>query len=218
MYIIIVGGNEIGRSLCKELLDKGHEVLVIEKDATKCESLEEEMGSISLCGNGCEVTTLTNAGVARADMLIAVTGEDEDNLAACQIAKQKFNVPKIIAKINNPKNKHIFPKLGIEHAVDVVALVLERIKAEASISPLIHLLDFKDQGLELVLLKVENSAVAGKSVVELSLPSGFIASLLIREGQECRIPSSDTVLRLGDQLVCLIPSGSEEKIQNIFAG
>ncbi len=218
MYIIIVGGNEIGRSLCKELLAKNHEVLVIEQDAAKCESLKEELGSISLCGNGCEVTTLTNAGVARADMLIAITGEDEDNLAACQIAKEKFNVPRIIAKINNPKNKHIFPKLGIEHAVDVVALVLERIKAEASISPLIHLLDFKKQGLELVLLKIENSAAVGKSVVELSLPSGFIASLLIREGQECRIPSSDTALKLGDQLVCMIPSGSEEKIQTIFAG
>jgi len=218
MYIIIVGGNEIGHSLCKELLGKGHEVLVIEKDATKCENLEEELGSISLCGNGCEVTTLTNAGVARADMLIAVTGEDEDNLAACQIAKQKFNVPRIIAKINNPKNKHIFPKLGIEQTVDVVALVLEHIKAEASISPLVHLLNLKEQGLELVLLKVENSAAVGKSIAEMPLPKGFIASLLIREGQECRIPSSDTVIKLGDQLVCLIPSGSEEKIQTIFAG
>jgi trk system potassium uptake protein len=217
MYVIIVGGNEIGYCLCKELLDAGHEVLVIEKDATKCENLEAELGSVSLCGNGCEVAILTKAGAARADIFIAVTGEDEDNLAACQIAKQKFDVPRIVARINNPKNEHIFAKLGIEHTVDVVALVSEHIKAQASISSLIHLLNFKEQGGELVLVKVGNPA-AGKSVTKLPLPPGSIASLLIRQGQQCQVPTPDTVLKLDDQLICLIPSGSKEAVQAIFTG
>jgi len=215
---MIVGGNEIGYCLCKELLDAGHEVLIIEKDATKCENLDKELGSISLCGDGCEVAILTKAGTARADIFIAVTGEDEDNLAACQIAKQKFDVPRIVARINNPKNEHIFAKLGIEHTVDVVALVSEHIKAQASISSLIHLLNFKEQGGELVLVKVGNPAAVGKSLTKLPLPPNSIASLLIRQGQQCQVPTPDTVLKLDDQLICLIPSGSKESVQAIFSG
>ncbi len=218
MYVIIVGDNEIGYFLCKELLDKGHEVLVIERDAAKCEHLEAELGSVSLCGNGSEVATLTKAGAARADIFIAVTGEDEDNLAACQIAKQKFEVSLIVAKVNNPKNEHIFAKLGIDHTVDVVALVLEHIKTVASISPLARLLSLKERGLELVLVKVGNPAAIGKSLGELSLPPNSIVSLLIRQGQECQVTTPDTVLKLDDQLICLIPSGSKESIQAIFAG
>ncbi|HUS04093.1 MAG TPA: TrkA family potassium uptake protein [Dehalococcoidia bacterium] len=217
MYVIIVGDNEVGYSLCKELLNAGHEVLIIEKDATKCENLEKELGSVSLCGNGSEMAILTKAGTARADIFIAVTGEDEDNLAACQIAKQKFDVHRIVARINNPKNEHIFAKLGIDHTVDVVALVLEHIKAQASISSLIHLLNFKEQGGELVLVKVGDPA-AGKSLTKLPLPPGSIVSLLIRQGQQCQVPTPDTVLKLDDQLICLIPSGSKESVQAIFAG
>lgn len=216
MYIIIVGGNETGYLLCRELLDKGHEVLVIEQDQQRCQSLEKELGNILLCGNGCEVTTLTNAGAARAKMVIAVTGEDEDNLAACQIAKQKFNVPQIIARVNNPHNKDIFAKLGIEHTVDVTASILEHIKTLASISPLAHLWHLKERESELILIKVGNPA-DGKTLAELPTPPGFLASLLIRNGQECRIPSPDTTLKVCDQLVCLIPDSSEKTIQSIFA-
>lgn len=218
MYVIIIGGDEVGRYLCKELLNTGHEVLVIEKDAKRCEHLEDELGSVSLCGDGCEVAVLTKAGMARADMFIAVTGEDDDNLAACQIAKQKFSVPRVIAKINNPRNEHIFAKLGIDNVVDAVALILERIKAQAAISPLVHLWSLKEQELELVLVRiVEGSAAAGKWVRELSLPLDSVVFLLIRQGQKSQIPTSDTVLQAGDQLVCLIPRGSEESVQAVFA-
>jgi len=217
MYGIIVGGGEVGYYLARELLDNGHEVLVIEKNAKKCEGMEDELGSVSLCGDGCEIAVLTKAGIARADMFIAVTDEDDDNLAACQIAKQKFNVAKVIAKINNPKDEHIFAKLGIEHTVDAVALVLEHIKAQISTFPLVHLLSLKDRGLEIVLIRIaEGSLGAGKSVESLSLPLGSIAATVIRQGQECQVPALDTILEAGDQLVCLIPSGSEEAVQTVL--
>lgn len=218
MYIIILGGGEVGHYLCKELLNMGHEVLVIEKDAKKCEHLEDELGSVSLCGDGCEIATLTKGGIARVDMFIAVTDEDDDNLASCQIAKQKFKVPQVIAKINNPRNEHIFAKLGIEHTVDVARLILEHIEMEAAISPLVNLLSLKEQGSELVLVRVaEGSLAVGKSVNELSLPLDSIVSLLIRQGQKSQIPTPDTVLQAGDELICLIPSGAEESVQAIFS-
>ncbi|MCK4222221.1 MAG: TrkA family potassium uptake protein [Dehalococcoidia bacterium] len=214
MYVIIVGAGEVGRYLGKELLNSGNEVLMIERDHSICEELGEELGSVFLCGDGCEVALLTKAGVARADMFIAVTDQDDDNLAACQIAKQKFHVPEVIAKVNSPKNEHIFAKLGIDHTVDRVSLVLEHIKLQIPMFPLIHLLSLKDRGLELVLVRIlERSPAAGKAVKDLSLPDGSVVSLMLRRGQECVVPATDAMLEVGDQLVCSIPSGSEEIVR-----
>lgn len=217
MYIIIVGGGDVGHYLAREFLNMGHEVLVIEKEAKKCEHLMEELGSMSMCGDGCEIAVLTKAGIARADIFIAVTSEDDDNLAACQIAKQKFNVPQVIARVNNPKNDHIFAKLGIDHTVDAVELILENIKAQTAIFPLVHLLSLKERGSELFLVRVDRGSLAGKSVKELSLPLGSVVSLLIRQERESRMPDPDTVLEPGDQLVCLIPSGSEKSLWAIVS-
>ena len=112
MYIIIAGGGQIGYCLGQALLNEGYEILIIERDAQKCQGIEDELGSISLCGDSCEVATLIEAGTSRADALIAVTDQDEDNLVACQLAKYKFNVPRTIARLNNPKNKEIFDLLS----------------------------------------------------------------------------------------------------------
>lgn len=216
MYAVIVGGGHVGHYLCREFLQMGHEVLIIEKDARKCEALEEELGSIVLCGDGCEVTTLTKAGVGRADMFIAVTLEDDDNLAACQIAKQKFNVPHVIARVNNPKNVHIFTRLGIEDVIDVVGLVVENIKARTPVFPLAHLMSFEERESELFLLRVTQASLVGKSVKELPLPLGSIVTLLIRQGRETRIPEPDTILENGDQLLCLVSAGNQETLRSII--
>ena len=218
MYIIIVGGGEMGHCLARELLGNDQEVLIIEKDAKKCEHLEEDLGDVSLCGNGSEIEVLTEAGIARADMLIAATDEDEDNLAACQIAKQKFNVSQVLAKINNPRNEKIFAKLGIDHTVNVVSLVLERIKVQLAMFPLIHLLSIENKEKELVLVRVtEGSPAARRAVRDLSLPPGTIFSLMMRRGEESRIPSQDTVLENDDLLICSIPAGSGESVRAVFA-
>ena len=111
MYIIIIGGGSVGYFLCKALLSEGHEVLVLDKDASKCERFEDDMGSVCVRGDGCETSTLAAAGASRADLLIATTNEDEDNLVSCQVSKHQFGVPRTIARINNPKNEKIFQKL-----------------------------------------------------------------------------------------------------------
>jgi len=219
MYAIIVGAGQVGRYLGRELLGVGNEVLLIERDHKICEELGAELGSVSLCGDGCEVSVLAKAGIARADIFIAVTDEDDDNLAACQIAKQKFGVPQVIAKVNNPKNEHIFAKLGINHTVDRVSLVLEHTKLQMTAFPLIRLLNLKERGLDVVLVRVaEGSPAAGKPLRDSSLPSGSVACLMIREGQECRVPEPGTTLEAGDQLVCLVSSGSEGDVAHAIGG
>ncbi|MGD0205599.1 MAG: TrkA family potassium uptake protein, partial [Dehalococcoidia bacterium] len=150
MYIIIVGGGKVGYYLAKQLVEDGHEVLVIEKDAAKCQQIADELGDIAVRGDGCEGTTLDAAGTGRADLFIAVTGDDEDNLVACQVAKNKFDVRRTVARINNPKNEIIFKKLGIDTTVSSTALLLANIEQELPSHPLIPLLTLKGSGLEIV--------------------------------------------------------------------
>jgi trk system potassium uptake protein len=218
MYIVVVGAGKVGYSLYSDFRKIGHEILVIEKDITKCESLENEMGSALLCGSGCEVAVQTTAGVDRADIFIAVTGEDEDNLAACQLAKERFAVPQVISRINNPKNEHIFSKLGINSTVNVVTLILNSIKTQTSVCPLVTLLNIGDNK-EIVLVKVAamSSKVAGRLIRGLSLPTSALVSLLIRRG-EGRLPSPDTVLEMGDELVFWVSSEDKAALYAIFTG
>src|SRR3990170_7611509 len=168
MYAIVVGGGKVGYYLAKELLAEAeNEVLVIEKDGAKCERIAEELGDIVLRGDGCEAATMEIAGFGRADMVIAVTGDDEDNLVSCQVAKVKFSVPRTVARINNPKNEEIFRRLGIDTTVSATAAILTQIEQELPAHPLIRLLTLKGGGLEIVEVKVpENSAVVGKRIAD----------------------------------------------------
>jgi len=149
MYIIIIGGGKVGYYLAKALLNEGHEILVVEKDADRSEFICNELGSVCTRGDGCEVATLAEVGTGRADMLIAVTGDDEDNLVACQVAKHKFNVPRTIARTSNPKNETIFKKLGIDVTVSSTNIILEYIEKEVPTHPLTHLLNIRDKDLEI---------------------------------------------------------------------
>ena len=135
MYAIIVGGGKVGFYLARHMLEDGHEVLVIEREAAKCSQIAEELGDIVLRGDGCEAITLASAGMGRADLCVAVTGDDEDNLVACQVAKAKFEVPRTIARINNPKNELIFRQLGIDTTVSATSVILAQIEQELPIAP-----------------------------------------------------------------------------------
>jgi len=219
MYIIIVGGGSVGFYLCKELLNEGHEVLVIEKDARECECFGEELGSVCIRGDGCETATLAEAGASRADIFIATTNEDEDNLVACQVAKHKFDVPRTIAQINNPKNEAIFRRLGIDCLVSVTTLILEHIEEEIPTHSLIHLLTLRDEEMEIVEVRIpQGSAAIGKSIKELKLPPDSILSLVIRNGQRPQVPSMDTVLEVGDRFIALTATESEETLRLALAG
>src|SRR3989441_7360820 len=181
MYIIVVGAGKVGYYLAKELLEapEGHEVLIIELDAAKVERVTQELGDIALRGDGCEAATMEKAGYGRADMVIAVTGDDEDNLVVCQVAKAKFSVPRTVARINNPKNKNIFKKLGIDTTVSATAAILAQIEQELPTHALIPLLQLKS-GLELVGVKVPQTAgVIGKQVKDMLLPHGSLLVLMV---------------------------------------
>ena len=219
MYIIIIGGGKVGYYLARALLDEGHEILVVEKDPDRNEFICSELGSVCVRGDGCEVATLTEVGTGRADMFIAVTGDDEDNLVACQVAKHKFNVPQTIARTSNPKNETIFKTLGIDVTVSSTNIILEYIEQEVPTHPLTHLLDIRDKGLEIVEVKIPPSATTvGKAVKELPLPQGSVLSLIIRSQQKPIVPTADTVLQAEDQIIAATTPESEEALRTALRG
>jgi len=217
MYIVIVGGGSIGYHLAKELLKGGHEVLVLEKDPAKYERFEDELGSVCMTGDGCEVAVLAEAGVSRADVFIAVTNEDEDNLVACQVAKHKFNVPRTIARASNPKNEHIFDKLGIDCTIAVTNLIMKHIEEEIPAHPLAHLLTMMEEGTEVVEIIIsEKSDAIGKSPRQLDIPKDAILALMIREGEKPQIPNMDTIFKQGDRLIAMTSVTSEAILKKQF--
>ncbi|MFC1984412.1 potassium channel family protein [Chloroflexota bacterium] len=219
MYIVVVGGGRLGYYLTKALLDEGHEVLIIERSAIIHENIVGEMGSVCIRGDGCEASTLAGVGTSRADMLIAVTGDDEDNLVACQVAKHKFNVPRTIAHIRNPQNETIFMKLGVDITVSSTNIILEHLKEEVPTHPLTHLLTIRDKGLEVVEIKIPPESITiGKTIKELSLPPGSTLSLIIRKEHKPIIPKSNTILQAEDQIIAVTTPESEETLRATLRG
>jgi len=219
MYIIVVGGGRVGYYLAKALLGEGHEILLVEKDATICETVTDELGSVCLRGDGCETATLAEVGTDRADMLIAVTGHDEDNLVTCQVAKHKFNVPRTIARIGNPQNETLFKKLGIDVTVSSTNVILEHIEEKVPTHPLTRLLTIEDSGQEIVEIKISpESTTVGKSVRQLSLPWGSKLALVIRQEGKNRVPTLNTILRVGDRIIALTTPESEEALRTTLRG
>jgi trk system potassium uptake protein len=218
MYAIIVGGGKVGYYLAKELVDEGHEVLVIEKDATKCQRIAEELGDIVYRGDGCEASTMDAAGFGRADMVIAVTGDDEDNLVSCQVAKVQFNVPRTIARINNPKNEEIFKRLGIDTTVSATAAIMAHIEQELPTHPVIPLLTLSG-GLEIVGLRVpETSGIVGKRIKDLLLPQQSSIILVIDQEGSPKTPTGDTVIRAEDEIVAVTPRENEDTLRSVITG
>ena len=219
MYIIIIGGGRVGYYLSRALIEEGHEVLIIEKNATFCEIINEEMGSICLHGDGCEAATLDDVGTSRADMLVAVTGDDEDNLVACQVAKDKFNVPRTVARIRNPQNKAIFKKLGVDVTVSTTDIILEAIEQEVPTHPLTHLLTPSDSGTEIVDVRISSGMPAiGKTIRTLALPKEIKLALFIRKGGKHHMPTSNTTIREGDHIIALTPPELEDSLRTALTG
>ncbi len=219
MYIVIIGGGQVGYYLAKALLDEGHEVLVVERDPRRVDFINNELGSVCIRGDGCETATLAEVGTERADLLIAVTARDEGNLVACQVAKYRFNVPRTIARLSNPSNEAIFKKLGIDVTVSSTNIILENIKQEVPTHSLTHLLSLRDKGMEVVDIKIQpGSSTVGKAIKELSLPPDTILSLVISKERKPKVPTASTVLRAGDQIIAVTTVELEEALRAALRG
>ena len=219
MYIVIIGGGRVGYYLSKALLDEGHEVLIIEKAANVCETINDELGSICYRGDGCETSTLAQVGTGRADMLVAVTGDDADNLVACQVAKHKFKVPRTIARIRNPKNEKLFKKLGIDVTISSTNVILEQITEEVPTHPVVHLREIRDRGLEIVEVKIPQGATTiGKALRDIVLPQGTLLPLIIRKAQKPIVPNPNTLLIAEDQVIAVVDPNSEEELRKALRG
>ena len=219
MYIIVVGGGEVGYHLSKILLNEGHEVLILEQDAARCERLTEELGAVVYRGDGCEAAILESAGTGRADMLVAVTDGDEDNLVSCQVAKHKFSVPRTIARITNPSNEAIFSILGVDATVSSTNLILSHIEQELPSHPLIPLLKFKSGSQEVVEVKIPvESKVVGKRIGDFRMPKGSAVLLVVRRDKGPFIPTNDTVINAEDEVVVITSAENEEAMRAMLVG
>ena len=218
MYIIIVGGGKVGYYLAKTLLQDEHEVLIIEKDKRKGDIISTDLGAVILRGDGTDSSVMEEAGMARVDLAIAVTGDDEDNLMICQMAKKKFGVKRTIARINNPKNEHIFKLLGIDNTVSVTDLILAQIEREIPAQSLVHLLTLREAGVSFVEAKVPaDSPVVGKPLRSLGIPDDCVIPLIIRGGKGI-VPHGETRLGVDDEVVAVTTIAKEDVLEKIFSG
>ncbi len=220
MYIIVVGGGKVGYYLAKTLLEEGNEVLVIEKDAHRCSLLTDELAEASILqGDGCEVAYMAEAGMRRADVVVAVTGDDEDNLVICQVARVRFNVPRTVARVNNPKNQAIFRKLGIDVTVSSTELILSQIEQVLPAQSLFHLLTLRSVGISFIELEIPPTSPAlGRPVRDLGIPDDSVLPLVIRQEEKPIIPFGDTVLEAGDQVIAVTSEASEVTLRRILCG
>jgi trk system potassium uptake protein TrkA len=216
MYIIVVGGGKVGFYLTKTLLEEGHEVLLIERSVAKVESFVERFGAVVVAGDGAEAATLASAGAARADVVIAVTGEDEDNLVVCQTARQKFHVGKTIARVNNPKNEHLFRLLGIDVTVSQTNYILNLIEQAIPERSFVHLLSLRHADLAIVEARVDQtSVVAHKVIAEIELPVDCVIAAVAR-GAHLIIPSPATELQPGDDVIAVTRPDQEDELRRLL--
>ncbi|HZT08208.1 MAG TPA: NAD-binding protein [Chloroflexota bacterium] len=218
MFIIVAGGGKVGYYLGKELAEQGHEVVIIEQDQRRAAEIEADLGSIVMVGDAAETTVLEQAGAARADLVAAVTGDDEDNLVICQVAKVRFHSGRTIARINNPKNADIFQRLGIDDTVSATDVVLSVIEQEIPRQHLVPLLRLRNTDVEIVEAVIgQGSAIAGHRLREIALPSSSSIAVIIRDGSAI-FPKADDPVLFGDHVIAFTTSESEADLRSALLG
>ncbi len=216
MYIIIVGGGNVGYYLAQRLYQDKHTVALIEKDKTTSDRISQELDILVINGDGCDISVLESAGIERADVLAAVTGSDEDNLVVCQLAKDIFKVDRTVARVNDSRNEHIFNELGVDVPIDSTGILARIIEEEVSLSDFVNLVTFRKGKLALVRFDLPtDSPVISKTVSEVSLPVESVLVAIIR-GDSVFIPRGDTVFQSQDEIVALTRIGEENTILQAF--
>ncbi len=203
MFVLVVGGGKVGYYLTKELIEAGHECVLMEKDRLRAESIRDEIGSVVIPQDGCEGKHLHEAGANRADIVAAVTGDDEDNLVICQMAKHHFDVPRTIARVNNPKNERLFRHLGVDEIISPTRMILGSIEQDIPVRVLLHLAALGEGELEIIEAQLQpGSPAVGRVATEVTVPSGCSLFGVIRDGQPTPL-RSDTVLMEGDKVIAI---------------
>ncbi len=216
MYIIIVGAGKVGYNLGKFLLSQGHEIMLIENDKSKMDNLTSEFSENVVFGDGTSPEVLTSAGIARADVVVAVTGEDEDNLVVGQIAKLIFVVPKTIARVNNPRNEAIFSSLGIDATVSATRMINCLIEEQVRAGDMVPILTLKGGDVEIVQVELtEKSPIVGKRIMDISLPEDSLFISIIRN-DDVLIPKGDTDFRVEDKIIALVKKEKEQELRKLL--
>jgi trk/ktr system potassium uptake protein len=217
MYILIAGGGKVGANLTRLLLRANHEVTLIEQERDRFDALEAEFEHVAHRGDATELFVLERAGIKRPpDLVLAVTGDDEDNLVICQLAKEKFAVPKVIARVNDPRNQAHFDLLGISPTICATSSIMALVEHEVPEHDLIHLLELRKENLEIVEVQIDkNAPAAGKRVERLKLPEGSRLISITRNGKS-EIAIGSTELQPGDQVLAILQPGKEDELRRVL--
>jgi len=218
MYILIVGAGKVGYFLAKRLCQGKHGVSVVEKDKTTCDEIAKELDVMVIRGDGCDPGILEDAGAARADVVAALTGDDEDNIIICQLAKERFRVARTVGRVNNPHNEHTFSELGVDVPMNSTEIIAKIIEEEVSFSDFVSLLSFKRGKLAIVRVDLpKHSPVIDKQVKDIQWPENSVLLSLVRQ-EDVIVPKGNTVLKAGDDVIALTTVGNESQLSSLLAG
>lgn len=218
MNIILVGGGKVGYFLAKSLVREHHYCVLIEKDLSVCQKIASDLEITVIHGDACEGKVLEDAGVVRADVLVAVTGSDANNLVACQLAKQFFRIKRTLARVNDPQNERSFSQLGVDVPINSTSILTKIIEEEATLSDLVTLFSFKRGKLSIIRVSLtEDSPVVFKSLREIKIPTNSVLISILR-GNEVIIPKGSTILKPQDDVVALTTIENERELFNLMVG
>ena len=208
----------MGYFLAQRLGQDKHSVALVDRDKVVCEEITRQLDILVINGDGCSPSVLKEAGVERADVVAAVTGEDEDNLIICQLAKERFSVDRTVARVNDPKNEHIFFELGVDIPIDATTIIAKIIEEEVSFTDFVNLLSFKRGKLAIVRVDLPDDApVINQMIQNIQLPPDSVLVSIVR-GEEVIVPRGNTTLESGDDIIALTMVGNESKLLNILLG
>ncbi len=219
MKVAIAGAGNVGTFIAEDLRSAGHDVLLIEQDAGLVNRLRESLDVHWFVGDACEVSSLDAAGIADADVMVAATGDDEDNLVVSLLAKQEFAVPRVVARVNHPKNHWLFNETwGVDVSVSTPHLLSALVEEAVSVGSLVRLLQFEGGEARLVEVTLASESPAcGKTIAELGVPRDATIVAIVRAGHVV-VPRGDTAIEEGDEVLCLVTPESEQVVKGILVG
>jgi len=218
MNIVLIGGGKVGYYLAKTLIQAKHRVVIIESNTDRCNLIANDLEALVINGDGTTIAVLEEANVSQADYVAAVTGKDEENLVACQLAKKYFQVSRTIARVNNPKNQAIFLKLGVDTTVSSTATIARLIENELAETNLKIFPLFENTNIEMIQLELtKTSPVLNRAVRDLKLPAECVFIALLRQNSVL-IPKGSTILNSGDRVFALCHIESQDGLRKILLG